>query len=208
MDRTELTKLFEDNDLVMAFDTNAVYGDRPGSDPFVGLCDTINRINLLRSSQPHISMVISAPVYVEKLHDMRQRYKERFNPDLPRGFLESKGIKIESFDLHHAEHLSEVIGEAYPTERDWFEYKRKRCLRCLNLQQEHHENAKGSGKNCGATVDWLIAGHAHASSYLLVTNDRGPEFRAVEHKAKLLAVCEVANTLLERLERDDSRVAT
>jgi hypothetical protein len=33
----------------------------------------------------------------------------------------------------------------------------------------------GSGRTCGATVDWHIGGHARAEGCILVTDDSGPE---------------------------------
>jgi len=43
----------------------------------------------------------------------------------------------------------------------------------------------GSGKKCGATVDWLIAGYAYAESCLLVTDDKGEEFQGILRKRPL-----------------------
>lgn len=203
MDRKELAALFEGEHLVLAFDTNAIYGNRD-SDPFVRLCNTVNNINEKRSPARHISLVISAPVYVEKLHDMRQAFKGAFDFDMVRGFMESKGIQIEPFAGEDAETLAELLGTRYPSANDWRTFKRARCFRCLNLPEHLHDQAAGSGKNCGATLDWLVAGHAHARSYVLITDDRGPEFKSVSRRAKLKAVCDVADQLLEALTDEES----
>jgi len=38
---------------------------------------------------------------------------------------------------------------------------------------------------CGATVDGLIAGYAHAENYLLITHDKGNEFKSIKKKTTL-----------------------
>ena len=52
-----------------------------------------------------------------------------------------------------------------------------------------------TGKKCGARVDWLIAGYAHARNYLLITSDKGKEFKRVEKKTTLKILEEVLKKL-------------
>ena len=171
-------------DLTLAFDTNAIFGNSR-SDPFVTLCDEINLVNSLLDGRK-IRTVISAPVYVEKLHDMRQGFGTGFDPEEVGRFLASKGVEVLDLTGAHAQHLGALLGEKFPSSADWHGFKRRRCLQCLGLSQNHQ--ATGTGKNCGATVDWLVAGHAHAEGFVLVTDDKGPEFDVVQRKARLETV--------------------
>ena len=45
--------------------------------------------------------------------------------------------------------------------------------------------ATGTGQGCGATVDWLIIGHARAEGCVLVSDDTGPEFAGLVERVKL-----------------------
>jgi hypothetical protein len=115
---------------------------------------------------------------MEKLQDMKQRYLNKFDPGKIRDFMLSKGVEIVPFSQHHAEHLSSLLSERYPSSDQWHAFKRDRCLRCLGLPEETTQ-AKGTGRSCGATVDWLIAGQADAERWLLITSDNDPEFATI-----------------------------
>ncbi len=57
----------------------------------------------------------------------------------------------------------------------------------------------GKGKKCGATVDWLIAGHADAkkNNYLLITQDRGKEFQDIKNQTDLKSLTIVLDRLIQ-----------
>lgn len=54
----------------------------------------------------------------------------------------------------------------------------------------------GTGQSCGATVDWLIGGHARAEGCILVTGDKGHEFRGIVEQVKLDVLEEALRGLL------------
>lgn len=197
MSPAELDALFETARVVLAFDTNAIFahGGR-----FYDLCDDINRINDKRPLDGRIDKVISTPVLLEKLHDLRQKHGPHFDPVLVDELLVSKGVAISGFDRDHAEHAAQLIYRAHPTGASWRDFKRGRCLACLGLSGAAAEQAPGNGRRCPATTDWLIAGHADKGAWVLVTDDTGPEFEAVERRARLHDVCEWARALALRLD--------
>jgi hypothetical protein len=194
MTESELLDLFRrEPEIVLAFDTNAIFGNRRG-DPFLELCDSINQLNRIR--QPRlIRKVISAPVYMEKLHDLRQAFPS-YEHERILQTLDVKGIEVTPVLRHHAEHIAEILGKQYPGSKAWRDFKRQRCLSCLRLPDDLAHKATGSGKRCGATVDWLVAGHADAEGHVLVTNDRGPEFDSIRRKARLKTVVKVVDEVL------------
>lgn len=53
----------------------------------------------------------------------------------------------------------------------------------LGIEGEQAEAAPG--QRCSATVDWLIAGQALKAGWILVTGDKGPEFRGLDRKITL-----------------------
>ncbi|HWN67305.1 MAG TPA: hypothetical protein VNM90_06670, partial [Haliangium sp.] len=181
--------LMHGGEVVLAFDTNAIFGNR-----FLDLCDNINKLNSLWRPR-RIRKLVAAPVHVEKLHDLHQKKKESFDPALIMQVLGEKQIEIVSFEQHHAEHVAGMLGALYPSTQDWRGFKRQRCLACVGLLHRADE-AKAGGKRCGATIDWLVAGHADLEGYVLVTDDGGPEFKSVRRKAKLKSVVKVVDEVL------------
>ena len=86
------------------------------------------------------------------------------------------------------------IGERYPTSKDWYRAKKERSLRSVGLDPDKVD-ASGTGQGCGATVDWLIIGHARAEGCVLVSDDTGPEFTGLVERVKLATL----ETALEKL---------
>ncbi|OQY47382.1 MAG: hypothetical protein DRR08_28080 [Candidatus Parabeggiatoa sp. nov. 2] len=91
-----------------------------------------------------------------------------------------------------------MIGEQFLTNQEWYSFKRQSCINCLGVNIANIQ-MPGSGKKCGATVDWLIAGYAYAESCLLVTDDKGEEFQGIEKKATLKVVEAAVNEFLQAL---------
>jgi hypothetical protein len=56
-------------------------------------------------------------------------------------------------------------------------------VQCLGLPTA--TPTPGNGQGCGATVDWLIGGHARAEGCVLVTDDTGPEFAGLVERVRL-----------------------
>lgn len=176
MNDAELDVRLRQGGLRLAFDTNAVTADRK----FIHLCNDVSRWNekLEEQSLAKVQVVVCTVVYIEKLFDLKQRFRDKFNPDAILDGLRSKGVAVEDFSAQHAMATAMRLGQAYPTDKAWQQAKRRRCLECVGLPPA--TPAPGTGETCGATVDWLIGGHAHASGSLLVTNDHDPEFEGVE----------------------------
>jgi hypothetical protein len=177
----------------LVFDTNAIFGDSR-NDPFINICDKINRINEQAGDDiGRIRMLISAPVYVEKLQDLRSRYKD-FKPALISDFLVSKRIEVVALEQTHAEHIAAMLGHRFAGSDEWRAFKKGRCLQCLGLPRD--QVVSGSGKQCGATIDWLVAGHADAEHLVLVTDDADPEFDQVRRKTQLGTLAAAVEELL------------
>lgn len=135
-------------------------------------------MRLKEQSLDKVQIVVCTVVYIEKLFDLKQRFRDKFNPDAILDALRSKGVAVEDFSAQHALATAVRLGQAYPDSAAWHQAKKKRCLECVGLPPT--AQAPGTGKHCGATVDWLIGGHAHASASILVTDDQDPEFKGVE----------------------------
>jgi hypothetical protein len=168
----ELAARLREGAVTLAFDTNAVYRDRRLNE----LCDRIARHNLRLAAEGRapVRLVISAVAYAEKLFDLKQRWRGTFNLDVILDGLRSKGIEVQPFDARHALETAARLGERYPNDAAWQRAKRDRCLSCLGLSPSAAE-APGTGRTCGATVDWLVGGHARAEGCMLVTDDTDPE---------------------------------
>lgn len=164
----------------LAFDTNAIFGNT-GRDAGFELINAINRANAERGDAPEVGLVVSSVVLHEKIRQMRQRYLGEFDDTQPLRFLREKHITVEAFDHSHALKVASRIQGLYPTKEDWWTFKKASCLNCLKVEESATSE---TGEACGATVDWLIVGHADAMGYLLVSDDRGPEFDAVTLRAK------------------------
>lgn len=200
LSEAEVIELLRREALTIAFDTNEIFrNDR--DDPFIGLCDRINEINRLRRdgfALPPIKKVLPAPVYAEKLHDLRQLYGARYDHRKILGFLTSKRVDVVGFEGRHAEHVAEILGRLYPDDGAWQRFKREQCARCLGVSLLSEVSRKGK---CSATIDWLIAGHADAEGLLLVTQDSREEFQGVRLKTTLDTLSKAAGEIYEELDK-------
>jgi len=172
----ELETRLRQGGLRLAFDTNAVTADRK----FNNLCNDFSRWNLMLEAKnlPKVQLVVCIVAHIEKLFDLKQKFRETFDLDVILAGLQSKGVAVEDFSAVHALETAVRLGDAYPNSSEWRQAKKKRCLECVGLQ--FTTPTPGTGKHCGATVDWLIGGHARASESLLVTDDQGLEFKGLE----------------------------
>jgi predicted nucleic acid-binding protein len=173
MNKNEVYQLLCDGELTLAFDTNVVFNELR----FLTLCDNINRLN--EAHKTHLCMVVSAIVHTEKLFDLKQKYKEKYNIEEVNRFMERKHISVVPFERCHAQAVAHLVGEQFPTNEQWRAFKRQSCINCLGIKNTKVQ-IHGSGKKCGATVDWLIAGYAIAEECLLITDDKGKEFKGVK----------------------------
>ncbi len=176
MNDADIEERLRQGGLRLAFDTNALTADRK----FKDLCNDVSRWNLMLEAQarPKVQLVVCTVAHIEKLFDLKQRFRGIFDLDVILAGLHSKGVEIEPFSALHALETAVRLGEAHPDSEAWHQAKKKRCMECVGLPLTTH--APGTGSHCGATVDWLIGGHARASGCLLITNDQGPEFKGLE----------------------------
>jgi predicted nucleic acid-binding protein len=179
--------------LALAFDTNALFSDRA----LIAVCSDVARVNdrLSRRGLRPLRLLTSAVAHAEKLVDLKQKYKATFDAGVILRGLASKGLEIQDFTTDHALETATRLGERHTTTDDWRAAKKKRCLQCLGLGTDTLVTA--SGKGCGATVDWLIGGHARAEGCVLVTDDTGPEFAGLVDRVKLETLAEALRALLQ-----------
>ena len=166
----------------LLLDTNALWSIKR----LRRLCNCVQRLNEARTADDRIQLYVSAASHAEKLFDLAQENRDRYDERLINQGLERMGLTIVAFDRAHAAATATLLGSTYPDRTAWHQAKRKQCMACLGIDENKLPvPVLGSGKGCGATIDWLIAGHAMAAGCILVTDDRGVEFRRVERRVKL-----------------------
>lgn len=182
MTEDEIAERLQAGGLKLAFDTNAVEGDSRRD----AICDNVKQWNarLAERSLAPVFLVVCAVVHHEKVFHLKQRLRDTFKPSVIIDGLKEMGIITEPYDAQHAMETGAWIGERYPTPNDWYRAKKERSLRSLGLDPITTK-VPASGKGCGATVDWLIIGHARAEGYVLVSDDMGPEFAELVERVKL-----------------------
>lgn len=109
-----------------------------------------------------------------------------------------KHINIAPYERRHAQAVVQLIGEQFPSNEQWQTFKRQSCINCLGLN-EVNIPIPGSGKKCGATVDWLIAGYAYAEDCLLITDDKGKEFKGIKKQTTFSTLKMVVNDIAKSL---------
>ena len=194
MKTNEVYQLLYQGKLTLAFDTNTVFSHQR----FWKICNKINQLN--DKYHYKFSLIVSALVHTEKLFDLKQELKETYKLEIVTQSLNSKHISVKSFEMHHAEATASIIGEQFPTPDEWHQFKRQKCIDCLGVQKT--ENIHGTGKKCGATVDWFIAGHASSENYLLITQDSGEEFKGIKNKTDLKSLEIAIDQLTEQLNNE------
>jgi hypothetical protein len=182
MTEDEIAERLQAGGLKLSFDTNAIEGDERRD----AICDNVSRwnIKLAERSLALVSLVVCAVAHHEKVFHLKQRFRGTFKPSVILDGLKKKSLITEPYDAQHAMETGAWIGERYPTQNDWYRAKKERSLRSLGLDPITTK-VPASGKGCGATVDWLIIGHARAEGCVLVSDDMGPEFAELVERVKL-----------------------
>lgn len=182
MTEDEIAERLHAGGLKLAFDTNAIEDD-PRTSRLRN--DVVQWSSTLASRDlAQVRLIACAVVHHEKVFHLKRQFGERFNPDVIVKALKSRGWQIDPYDIRHALATGEWIGARYPTESTWHLAKKERSLRSLGLDPSK-DQVPGSGKGCGATVDWLIIGHARAEGCVLVSDDMGPELLGLVERVKL-----------------------
>jgi hypothetical protein len=196
----EIYYLMQAGDVTLAFDTSVTV--RRG---FLSLCDQVNRIDERRkalgvSERIHLRVPVAA--HVERLFDLAQEYRDRYDVDVVRRVLEERRVEVPAFTIRDAERCAELLVQRYKTPAEWYAFKKRRCLECVGLPLRYHGEAKGTGGSCGAPNDWLIIAQASRQSELLVMDDRGRygEYELVECIVRSNDVRSALDQLLEELQ--------
>lgn len=182
MTEDEIAERLRSGGLKLAFDTNALEADERRD----AVCDQVAQWNTKLAGQrlSPVGLVVCAVVHHEKVFHLKRRFGEKFSPSVIVTGLKSKGLATEAYTAEHALETGAWIGERYPTPNDWYRAKKERSLRSVGLDPSNVE-APGTGQGCGATVDWLIIGHARAEACVLVSDDMGLEFAGLVERVKL-----------------------
>jgi len=146
------------------FDTNVLY--RPGE--LVEIC------RLARAAPYSLRLVVPTICYGERVRFLRQEYRDNFDEAEVWDFIRTNDLEVLHLALAHADTFADKVSREYPTNEDWQEAKRALCKRCLGLDTA--DVGTSPSHDCGATVDWFIAATAAAEGFVLVSDDKGPEF--------------------------------
>jgi hypothetical protein len=195
MTSNDVYHLLNAADITLAFDTSVTV--RHG---FLFLCDLANRVNARRAMFDFVGRIrlcVPAAAHAERLFDLAQEHGTAYNVELVRGVLHERQVEILDFTVDDAEHCAELLVQRYGTPAEWHAFKKRRCLECAGLPAKYHDLAKGTGKKCGASNDWLIIAQASRQDMLLVMDDKGRhgEFNLIQHQARYSDV----RTALERI---------
>lgn len=176
MTEAELDQRLASGGLKLAFDTNALVGFKR----LVGVATQAAKLNarLQAAARPPVALAVSALAHAEVLFDLKQNFREQFTLERILDSLKSKGVEVLRFEPRHAATTGALLGRSFPDSSSWRAAKKRRCLGCLGLKRD--ARVPGSGKTCGATVDWFIGGHAVAEDAVLVSDDGGVEFRGLD----------------------------
>lgn len=134
--------------LTLAFDTNALFGERS----LFGVCNGVARYNerLAQRGLSPIRLVVCTVAHAEKLFDLKQQYRGTFDQDVILRGLQRKGLVIQPFDGKHAMETAVRLGELHPTTAEWHAAKKKRCLECLapegDGRSRHRAGLRGHGR--------------------------------------------------------------
>ena len=153
--RVELAEKLRAGGCVLYFDTNEIrgrYADQVKA--FNNFCRQVKRLQQLDKAAPTIK--VFAVNHFEMMHQLR-RTRPDFDESVITASLQTRGISIVPLDFGSANACAKHLHNWFPTYEHWTKAK---------------EPAKGL-----ATIDWLISTHVYATDAILVTSDRGNEFR-------------------------------
>lgn len=195
----EIYRLMLAGDVTLAFDTSVTV--RKG---FLSLCDQVNRIDERRKAlgiSRRIHLRVPAAAHAERLFDLAQKYRGRYDVDVVRRVLEERQVKVPAFTVRDAERCAELLVQRYETPAEWYAFKKRRCLECVGLPPGYHREAAGTGETCGAPNDWLIIAQASRQGELLVMDDQGRygEYDLVESIVRYSDVRSALDRLFEEL---------
>lgn len=160
----------------LAFDTNAMWN----LSRFMRLCTSLQRLNYQLEGVERKSheLIVCTVAHTEVLMDLKQEYQDRFDHQVILEGIKAKQLVIHDFTAEHALSTAEHLGKRYADGAAWKEAKKRRYMESLGMNP-NVDKVPSSGSSCSATIDWLIVGHARGERCILVTNERGIEFKGV-----------------------------
>ncbi len=152
----------------VAFDTNVLHQ----VDAVIKLAEEVKRANatLEAKGKPTIHVVIPALCWAELVLHQRHRYSADYDETLLQVALIAGAMTVHDFTESDASVVAAYIASAYPAKDLWQKAKLDAMLTRLAVTD-------APGKKVPATVDWYIAGQAMARGWILVTEDKGAEFK-------------------------------
>ncbi len=139
----------------------------------IGLSNLVSRWN--SEHRTTVRVAVGSLVYTERQAQERRKRPADFDAQVVREFLAGKQIEVLPHDHDVAEAASEWLFTIAPTDQDWKRLKHQRLTK----------EVRDVPPRTSATVDWFIGGHTVARGAILVTNDKGAEFRDVDDKVGL-----------------------
>lgn len=189
--KEKVEELIRQGGVALAFDTNALWHHKK-------LFEVCNLANQVRGKSSHLGFELLVPAVAHSEHVLHIRHEtgaktRSFSSEILREGLERKGLRVEGFQLDDAEKVAELIARQHPSAESWQQAKKELVLRRSGLTGP--EKVDLPGRKFAATIDWLIAGQAAGNSWILVTDDTGPEFAEVSLKIDFASL----ESLLEKM---------
>ncbi|MEZ4431389.1 MAG: hypothetical protein R3F65_03170 [bacterium] len=131
-----------------------------------------------------LRLVVPAPAFAEILMDLRDRFGAHYDPSMIDDYIrDNTRLTIAPFTDADADHMAARLAARYGTDADWQRAKIETAFHELKLADRittlHHPKAR-----CSATIDWLIGSQTHRAGWILITDDTGPEFTDLPHRAR------------------------
>lgn len=148
-----------------------------------------------------VRLAVPAPAFAEILMDLREHFAARYDPDRIATFLtENARLDIPAFDASDADHMAARLHARFGDDERWQQARIDAAFAELRLSGEA-DGLRRAKARCSASIDWLIGSQADRRGWLLVTDDRGPEFADIALRAGFAAV----RAALKRLAADTTR---
>ena len=128
-----------------------------------------------------IRLVVSALAHAEKLYHLRWALAAKgraYDTERIREGLLNMGLEVVDFLVSDGDGFARRLAERFETPDAWRDAERRNAMHYLGV-------GEAPGRRAPATVDWFIGGQAFGREWLLITDDRGPEFSGLVRKAPI-----------------------
>lgn len=190
--------------VTLTMDTNVVSGGGNRFRRYIKIVQAVKNLNARfeRPGRDPIEVAVSALIHFEVMFDLRQVHGLSFDPARISSGLANAGLLVRDFDRAAAERVASVLARWFPESEEWAAEKRGRFLRAVGLDAEDH---RYRNRGFPATVDWPIAAQAESDDHILITNDKGTEFKRVRRRVDLGTLEKALQALLS--DQDSSSQA-